>query len=59
MYTIDFGAGANLFLSARNALNGGFRYQHLSNANISIHNPGTDGQTFYLGFSHFFTKGAH
>jgi len=57
MYTIDFGAGVNLFTSRRNAVQMGFRYQHLSNANISVHNPGTDAQTFYVGFSHFHTKG--
>lgn len=57
MYTIDFGAGLDLFTSPHNALTMGFRYQHLSNANISEHNPGTDAQTFYLGFSHFHTHG--
>ena len=36
---------------------GVFRYQHLSNANISIHKPGTDADTFYVGFSHFHTHG--
>lgn len=57
MYTIDFGAGVNLFTAPRNALTLGFRYQHLSNANISYHNPGTDADTFYIGFSHFHTRG--
>ena len=57
MYTIDFGVGLNTFLTPRTALTAGFRYQHLSNANISVHNPGTDAQTFYVGASHFFTKG--
>ncbi len=32
-------------------------YQHLSNANISVHNPGTDANTFYVGVSRFRTKG--
>lgn len=54
MYTIDLGAGVNLFTSRRNALSAGFRYQHLSNANISHHNPGADPQTIYVGFAHFF-----
>jgi hypothetical protein len=57
MFTIDFGAGVNLFTSPRNAVQLGYRYQHLSNANISVHNPGTDADTFYIGFSHFRTKG--
>lgn len=57
MYTIDFGCGVNLFTSRRNTLTLGYRYQHLSNANISYHNPGTDADTFYVGFSHFHTRG--
>ena len=57
MYTIDFGTGVNLFTSHRNTATLGFRYQHLSNANISEHNPGTDACTFYIGYSHFHTKG--
>ncbi len=57
MYTIDFGAGVNLFTSPHNTVTLGYRYQHLSNANISYHNPGTDADTFYVGFSHFHTKG--
>lgn len=57
MYTIDFGGGVNLFTSRRNAISIGYRYQHFSNANISVHNPGTDADTFTLGFSHFHTKG--
>jgi hypothetical protein len=57
MYTIDFGAGVNWFVRRRTALTVGFRYQHLSNANISEHNPGTDAQTFYVGLSHFKTHG--
>ncbi len=53
MYTIDFGGGVNLFRSHRSAVSLGYRYQHLSNANISLHNPGTDANTFTLGFSTF------
>jgi Lipid A 3-O-deacylase (PagL) len=58
MYTIDFGAGVNVFVRAHDAVTFGFRYQHLSNANISHHNPGTDADTFYVGFSHFHTHSA-
>lgn len=57
MYTIDFGAGVNIFVSRRNAITVGLRYQHLSNANISLHNPGTDPQTIYVGYSRFHTHG--
>jgi hypothetical protein len=57
MYTIDFGCGINIFRKARQAVTIGYRYQHLSNANISLHNPGTDANTLYVGVSRFRTKG--
>jgi hypothetical protein len=57
MYTIDYGAGFNVFRLKRQAVTIGYRYQHLSNANISHHNPGTDANTFYVGVSRFRTKG--
>ena len=58
MFTIDFGGGVNLFTTQRNALTLGYRYQHTSNANISVHNPGTDANILYVGFSHFRTRRA-
>ena len=57
MYTIDFGGGVNIFHHKNQAITLGYRYQHLSNANISLHNPGTDANTFYVGVSRFKTKG--
>jgi len=57
MYTIDFGGGYNFHLAHHKAVTLGYRYQHLSNANISIHNPGPDATTFYIGFSKFHTHG--
>jgi opacity protein-like surface antigen len=57
MYTIDFGGGVNFHLAGHRAVTVGYRYQHLSNANISVHNPGTDADTFYVGFSQFHTPG--
>jgi hypothetical protein len=57
MYTIDFGCGINIFRKPRQAVSIGYRYQHLSNANISEHNPGTDANTFYVSVSRFRTKG--
>jgi hypothetical protein len=53
MYTVDLGAGVNIFRKGRQAVTIGYRYQHLSNANISAHNPGTDTNTFYVGVSRF------
>ena len=55
--TIDFGTGVRLYSSPHNALMLGYRYQHFSNANISVHNPGTDADTFYVGYSGFHTHG--
>jgi hypothetical protein len=57
MYTVDFGCGVNVFRKLRQAVSIGYRYQHLSNANISQHNPGTDANTFYVSVSRFQTKG--
>jgi hypothetical protein len=56
MYTIDFGGGVQIFYKQRQAISLGYRYQHLSNANISHHNPGTDANTFYVAVSRFRTK---
>jgi hypothetical protein len=57
MYTVDFGAGINIFRKERQAVSIGYRYQHLSNANISRHNLGMDANTFYVSVSRFRTKG--
>jgi len=57
MYTVDFGAGINIFRKQRQAVTIGYRYQHLSNADISHHNPGTDANIFYVSVSRFRTKG--
>lgn len=57
MYTIDFGGGVQFIRKQRQSISIGYRYQHLSNANISLHNPGTDANTFYVAVSRFRTKG--
>jgi hypothetical protein len=57
MYTIDFGGGLQIHFNNRQAITFGYRYQHLSNANISLHNPGTDTNVFYFAVSRFRTKG--
>jgi hypothetical protein len=57
MYTIDFGGGLQIFRKQRQSVTIGYRYQHLSNANISLHNPGTDTNVFYVAVSRFRTKG--
>jgi hypothetical protein len=57
MSTVDFGAGINIFRKERQVVTIGYRYQHLANADLSVHNPGTDANTFYVGVSRFRTKG--
>ena len=57
MYTIDYGGGLTFYRMQRQSFSIGYRYQHLSNANISMHNPGTDANTFYLAISRYRTKG--
>lgn len=57
MYTIGPSVGVNFFRLKRQAITIGYRYDHLSNANISLHNPGTDANVFYLGVSRFRTRG--
>jgi len=57
MYTIDFGGGLQIFRKERQTVTIGYRYQHLSNANISLHNPGTDANTFYVAVSRYRTRG--
>jgi hypothetical protein len=57
MYTVDFGAGVNIFRRDRQVVTIGYRYQHLANADISLRNPGADANIFYVGVSRFRTKG--
>ncbi len=53
MLTIDLGGGVQIFHTNTNAVTLGYRYQHMSNANISARNPGTDSNIFYVGVSRF------
>jgi len=57
VYTVDFGAGVNIFRKMTQVVTIGYRYQHLSNVNSGFSN-GTDANTFYVGVSRFRTKGA-
>ena len=56
MYTIDYGCGLTFFRKRRQTVSIGYRYQHLSNGDISMHNPGTDANTFYVSVSRFRTR---
>jgi opacity protein-like surface antigen len=53
MWTIDLGGGMQFFQTSSRALSVGYRYRHMSNANISHSNPGTDTNTFFFAISHF------
>jgi len=53
MHTVDFGLGFHIYQNDHFSTTLGFRYIHMSNANIADHNPGTDAETFYMGFSRF------
>jgi hypothetical protein len=52
-FTVATGPGAQIFLTHRTALSIGYHYHHLSNANISNSNPGTDTNQIYFSFSLF------
>jgi hypothetical protein len=53
MFSINVGGGVRIFSTPHNALIVGWRGEHLSNANMSFHNPGTDAMTYFVGLSHF------
>lgn len=52
-FTIAPGFGAHITVSPRAALILGYKYHHMSNANIYLANPGVDSQELYLGVSLF------
>jgi hypothetical protein len=52
-FTVGTGPGVQFYITHRSALTVGYRYHHLSNANISNHNPGVDTNQLYFSFSLF------
>jgi hypothetical protein len=52
-FTVHVGVGLQIFLPPGRALTMGYRYHHLSNANIMNRNPGTDSHMLYARFSFF------
>jgi hypothetical protein len=52
-FTIASGPGVQVFFTPRTAVTVGYHYHHLSNANISARNPGTDTNQIYFSFSLF------
>lgn len=53
--TGDFGGGLMYMLSAKRAVNFGYKYFHISNGNIGgkINNPGFNANVFYVNYSFF------
>lgn len=53
-FNAQLGAGLQLFSSShRTALNLGYKYHHISNANMDDRNPGLDSHMFFVGVSFF------
>ena len=54
-FTADIGAGLEIRLREKRAVTVGYKYQHISNAERGIVNPGFDNNIFYFGYT-FFSK---
>ena len=53
-FTAQLGAGVQLFSSSRRtALDVGYKYHHISNANLANQNPGMDSHMLFIGVSLF------
>ncbi len=52
-FTAAPGGGVHITLSPRTALIIGYKYHHMSNANLNQQNPGVDSQELYCGISLF------
>ena len=53
-FTAQFGGGVQLFTSSRRAaIDLGYEYHHISNANLANQNPGLDSQMLFVGLSLF------
>lgn len=53
-FTAQLGGGVQLFTSSRrSAIDLGYKYHHISNANLANTNPGLDSHMFFIGLSLF------
>jgi Lipid A 3-O-deacylase (PagL) len=53
-FTAQLGGGVQLFTSSRRtAIDLGYKYHHISNANLGNQNPGLDSHMFFVGLSLF------
>jgi len=52
-FTAQLGGGLQLFRSSRTAIDIGYKYHHISNANLGNQNPGLDSHMLFIGVSLF------
>jgi opacity protein-like surface antigen len=52
-FTPEIGLGVQFFLAPQRALTLGYKFHHISNANIGDSNPGMNSHVIYAGFSFF------
>jgi opacity protein-like surface antigen len=52
-FTAQVGGGVQWFASRRSSVDFGYKYHHISNANLGDKNPGMDSHTLFVGISVF------
>jgi hypothetical protein len=50
-FLFDFGPGVSVRVGAHAAVQGGYKFLHISNAYTTRFNPGVDNNVFFIGFS--------
>ena len=50
-FTAQLGAGVQVFTSRHHSIDFGYKYHHISNANLGRNNPGLDSHTVFVGVS--------
>ena len=50
-FLFDFGSGVRFRIGDRRAINLGYKFLHISNANTTNFNPGVDNNVIFVGFS--------
>jgi opacity protein-like surface antigen len=52
-FTAQLGAGVQVFTSRHHSIDFGYKYHHISNANLGRYNPGLDSHMVFMGVSFF------
>lgn len=52
-FTAQVGSGVQWFAGRRSSIDFGYKYHHISNANLGDKNPGMDSHTLFMGVSFF------